>query len=123
MKEENKVEKNIAKEEEKKTQAKASKIKHTRKRTIIVLAILIIALISLYVYVRGSYLEFEAIGENYIPVFWRNLAYSLLTFTVNFIFLYSAFYFTNRTLKKDLKFFLTMKRRKCQNFQINQLAL
>ena len=105
MKEENKVEKNIAKEEEKKTQAKASKIKHTRKRTIIVLAILIIALISLYVYVRGSYLEFEAIGENYIPVFWRNLAYSLLTFTVNFIFLYSVFYFTNRTLKKGLKVF------------------
>ena len=105
MKEENKVEKNIAKEEEKKTQAKASKIKHTRKRTIIVLAILIIALISLYVYVRGSYLEFKAIGENYIPVFWRNLAYSLLTFTVNFIFLYSAFYFTNRTLKKGLKVF------------------
>ena len=116
MKEENKVEKNIAKEEEKKTQAKASKIKHTRKRTIIVLAILIIALISLYVYVRGSYLEFEAIGENYIPVFWRNLAYSLLTFTVNFIFLYSAFYFTNRTLKKGLKVFFDDEKKEMPKF-------
>ena len=116
MKEENKVEKNIAKEEEKKTQAKASKIKHTRKRTIIVLAILIIALISLYVYVRGSYLEFKAIGENYIPVFWRNLAYSLLTFTVNFIFLYSAFYFTNRTLKKGLKVFFDDEKKEMPKF-------
>ena len=90
--------------------------KRTRKRTIIVLAILVIALIALYVYVRGSYLEFRAIGENYIPVFWRNLTYSLLTFAVNFIFLYCAFYFTNRTLKKGLKVFFDDEKKEMPKF-------
>ena len=90
--------------------------KRTRKRTIIVLAILVIALIALYVYVRGSYLEFKAIGENYIPVFWRNLTYSLLTFAVNFIFLYCAFYFTNRTLKKGLKVFFDDEKKEMPKF-------
>ena len=56
---------------------KTVKVKRTtRKRTIIVLAFLVVALIALYVYVRGSYLEFKAIGEKYIPVFWRNITYS-----------------------------------------------
>ena len=90
--------------------------KHTRKRTIIVLAILIIALITLYIYVRGSYLEFKAIGENYIPVFWRNLAYTFITFLVNFVFLYCAFYFTNRTLKKGLQVFFDDEKKEMPKF-------
>lgn len=93
------------------------KVKKTaRKRTIIVLIFLAIALISLYVYIRGSYLEFKAIGENYIPVFFRNITYSLITFAINFFFLYSAFYFTNRSLKKGLKIFFDDEKKEMPRF-------
>ena len=96
---------------------KTVKVKRTtRKRTIIVLAFLVVALIALYVYVRGSYLEFKAIGENYIPVFWRNITYTFITFAINFIFLYSAFYFTNRTLKKGLKVFFDDEKKEMPKF-------
>lgn len=96
---------------------KTVKVKRTtRKRTIIVLAFLVVALISLYVYVRGSYLEFKAIGENYIPVFWRNITYTFITFAINFIFLYSAFYFTNRSLKKGLKVFFDDEKKEMPKF-------
>ena len=96
---------------------KTVKVKRTtRKRTIIVLAFLVVALIALYVYVRGSYLEFKAIGENYIPVFWRNITYTFITFAINFIFLYSAFYFTNRSLKKGLKVFFDDEKKEMPKF-------
>lgn len=111
---ETKVEKNEKIETNNNKTVKVKKI--TRKRTIIVLAFLVVALISLYVYVRGSYLEFKAIGENYIPVFWRNITYSLITFAINFIFLYSAFYFTNRSLKKGLKVFFDDEKKEMPKF-------
>ena len=93
-----------------------TKLKNTRKRTIIVLAILFIALIAIYVNIRGSYLEFKAIGDNYLPVFWRNLLYTSITFIVDFLFLYCAFYFTNRTLKKGLKVFFDDEKKEMPKF-------
>ena len=105
------------KNDSKNTADKSAKVKRsTRKRTIIVLVILTIAFLSIFVYARGSYLEFKAIGENYIPVFWRNIAYTSITFIINFIFLYCAFYFTNRTLRKSLKVFFDDEKKEMPRF-------
>lgn len=88
----------------------------TRKRTIIVLIVLFIALIATYVYIRGSYLEVKEIGENYLPAFWRNIVYTAITFVINFAFLYCAFYFTNRTIKKGLKVFFDDEKKEMPKF-------
>ena len=45
------------------------KTNKTRKRTIIVLIVAILALLVGYVYLRGSYLEVKSIGENYLTAF------------------------------------------------------
>ncbi len=103
-------------DESSKKENSGKKLKNTRKRTIIVLAILVIALIAIYVNIRGSYLEFQAIGENFLPVFWRNLAYKGGIFVVNFLFVYCAFYFTNRTLKKGLQVFFDDEKKEMPKF-------
>ena len=110
-------EKKMPKKEVNSVSENSEKIKKsTRKRTIVVLVILVIALLALFIYARGSYLEFKAIGESYIPVFWRNLAYTFITFAINFAFLYCAFYFTNRTLRKSLKVFFDDEKKEMPRF-------
>ena len=112
-----KTETTVKNDSKNKEDRKSAKVKRsTRKRTIIVLVILTIAFLSIFVYARGSYLEFKAIGENYIPVFWRNIAYTSITFIINFIFLYCAFYFTNRTLRKSLKVFFDDEKKEMPRF-------
>ena len=88
----------------------------TRKRTIIVLVVLLIALIATYVYIRGSYLEVKEIGENYLVSFWQNITYTAITFVINFAFLYCCLYFTNRTIRKGLKVFFDDEKKEMPKF-------
>lgn len=90
--------------------------KKARKRTIIVLAVLIIAIIATYIYIRGSYLEVKSIGENFLTAFWKNLTYTGVTFIVNFAFLFFSFYFTNKTLRKGLKVFFDDEKKEMPRF-------
>ena len=108
--EEVKVEENSTNENTKKKKIKA------RKRTIIVLAVLCLALIATYVYIRGSYLEVKEIGENYLVSFWQNITYTLITFVINFAFLYCCLYFTNRTIRKGLKVFFDDEKKEMPKF-------
>ena len=85
-------------------------------RTKLVLIIAIISAIAGYVILRGNYLEMKEIGENYLPVFWRKLTYSLITFVINFIFLFCSFYFTNKTIKKGLKVFFDDEKKEMPKF-------
>lgn len=74
-------------------------------RTKLVLIIALITAIAGYVILRGNYLEMKELGEEYLPIFWRNLTYTVITFFINFTFLFCSFYFTNRTIRKGLKVF------------------
>ena len=113
--------KNVEKKEEvkKDTTTKANeKVKKSkaRKRTIIVLIVAVLALLVGYVYLRGSYLEVKSIGENYLTAFWKNITYTAITFLINFAFLYCAFYFTNRTIRKGLKVFFDDEKKEMPRF-------
>ena len=99
---------NISKQEKNK--------KKTRKRTIIVLIVLAIAFFVTYVYLKGSYLEVMEIGESYLTAFWKNITYTVITFLINFAFLYFAFYFTNKTIKKGLKIFFDDEKKQMPSF-------
>ena len=86
------------------TNAKEKKTKNISKlRVILVIAFIVIFLIISYTVLRGSYLEYKELGENYIEVFFTNLKYRYSIIGICFFILYFVIYFTNRGIKKGLK--------------------
>lgn len=85
---------------------KDSKIKRN-----IVLAVLIIALGLIYIIERGEYLEIKEIGENYVPMFWKNFRYIAITGSINFIISFLIIYTTTSRVKKGLKIFYDDEKR------------
>ena len=65
-----------------KTESKPIKKK---SRMYLVLLFLALTAVVMYVIYRGNYLEILELGENYLPIFWRNIAYMSITFIVNFL--------------------------------------
>ncbi len=107
---ENKVEEKAASEVE----LKNKKSKKIRKRVVTVITIL--AIIVSYIYARGNYLEIKGIGESYLSVFRTDTIYLVVTFLVNFVILYLAFYLTNKTIKKGLKVFFDDEKKEMPKF-------
>ena len=71
---------------------------------LVILFIILFALIS-FISIRGNFLQYKEIGENYIESFWTNMKYKYIIFGINFVLLYILFYFTNRGIKNGLKTF------------------
>lgn len=79
--------------------------KKSKSRMIIVLLFILVFAIGTYINLRGTYLEYKELGENYVQAFFTNLSYKYIIFGINFIVLYILMYFTNRGIKKGLKIF------------------
>lgn len=77
----------------------------SKKRMIIVLLFVIVFAIGTYISLRGTYLQYKELGENYVQAFFTNLSYKYVIFGINFIILYILIYFTNKGIKKGLKTF------------------
>ena len=85
----------------------STKKKKSKLRMGLVLLFLIIFAGITYVLLRGSYLEYLELGENFTDVFQTNLTYKLAIMGINFVILYFLIYLTNRGIKKGLTdFFL-----------------
>ncbi len=101
-------------------------IKETRKKThtraIVVFAFIIILAIFSYISYRGTYLETIEIGENFKEVFSKNLSYQYATIIINFIVLFTAFYFTNRGIKKGLKAFFDEEKKEMPKLPNKSIA-
>ena len=76
-----------------------------KARMIIVLVFILAFTIITYINLRGTYLQYKELGENYVEAFFTNLSYKYIIFGINFIILYILMYFTNRGIKKGLKTF------------------
>ena len=79
-------------------------MKNKTRMIIVILFILIFAIAS-FINLKGTYLEYKELGENYIEVFSTNLRYKYIIFGINFIILYFVMYYTGRGIKKGLKEF------------------
>lgn len=79
--------------------------KNNKTRMIVVLLFIIIFVIISYINLRGTYLQYKELGENYVQAFFTNLKFKYIIFGFNFIILYFLIYFTNRGIKKGLKTF------------------
>ena len=75
----------------------------SKTRMIIVILFLAIFIIGSYTSLRGTYLQYKELGENYIQAFATNLQCKYIIFGINFVMLYIIMYFTNRGIKKGLK--------------------
>ena len=89
---------------------------------LVILFILIFAIIS-YIKVRGSYLEYLELGQNYVQVFWTNLIYQYAIMAINFVFLFFIIYMTNRGIKKGLKVFFEKEKKEMPKFLNKSIAL
>ena len=71
-------------------------------------AILVITFIALYVLIsyislRGQYLEYVELGEQYIQKFLTDITYKYSIIGIVFVFLSIILYFTNRGIRKGLR--------------------
>ena len=102
-----------------KPQQQKQKIKF---RMIFVLAFLMLFALVTYVVLKGSYLEYKELGEQYINVFWKNLNYKYGLMLVNFILLYLVMYFTNRGIKKGLTVFFEQEKKEMPKLPNKSIA-
>lgn len=100
----------------------AEKPKKKKSRMYLVLLFLLLTALVMYVIYRGNYLEILELGENYLPIFWRNIAYTSITFITNFLVLFILIYFTNRKIKKGLEPFFEEEKRKMPKILNKSLA-
>lgn len=100
----------------------AEKPKKKKSRMYLVLLFLLLTALVMYVIYRGNYLEILELGENYLPIFWRNIAYTSITFITNFLVLFILIYFTNRKIKKGLQPFFEEEKRKMPKILNKSLA-
>lgn len=106
----------------KETRDRNKKEKNRTRMILVILFILIFAGIS-YIQLRGNYLEFKELGEQYINIFYTNITYKYFIMAINFVVLYIIIYFTNRGIKKGLKPFFEKEEKKMPKLLNKSLAL
>ncbi len=106
----------------KETRERNKKIKSKTRAMIVIMFLLLFAGIS-YIQLRGSYLEYAELGEQYINIFYTNIIYRYGIMAINFIALYIIIYFTNRGIKKGLKPFFEKENKKMPKLLNKSLAL
>ena len=97
--------------------------KKNKTRMILVILFLIIFAIGNYISLRGSYLEYKELGENYINIYQTNLKCKYIIMGINFVFLYIVMYFTNIGIKKGLKEFFDEEKKKMPKLLNKSLSL
>lgn len=101
---------------------KSRKDKSKVRMLLVILFILLFSIVS-YVSLRGSYLEFKELGQNYVEIFFTNLKYRYMLIGTNFILLYFIIYFTNKGIKKGLKAFFEKENKEMPKLLNKSLAL
>lgn len=100
-----------------------TKKKKSKLRMILVILFLLIFAGISYIQLRGSYLEYSELGEQYLNVFFTNLTYKYAIMLINFIILYFILYFTNKGIKKGLKQFFDKEKKPIPKFPNKTFAL
>lgn len=106
----------------KETGKRNKKEKNKTRKWLVILFLAIYALIN-YVQLRGSYLEYMELGQQYIDIFKTNLIYKYSIMAINFVLLYFIIYMTNRGIKKGLKPFFEKEKKTMPKLLNKSLAL
>lgn len=106
----------------KETRNRNKKEKSKTRMILVILFLLIFTGIS-YIQLRGSFLEYQELGEQYIDIFYTNIIYKYSIMAINFVVLYFIIYFTNRGIKKGLKSFFEKENKPMPKLLNKSLAL
>ena len=96
--------------------------KKSRSRMILVLLFIVIFALATYIALKGSYLEYKELGEQYINVFWTNIKYKYGLMLVNFILIFFVVYFTNRGIKNGLEVFFKQEEKEMPKLPNKSIA-
>lgn len=100
-----------------------NKKEKNKTRMILVILFLLIFVGISYIQLRGSFLEYQELGEQYINIFYTNIIYKYSIMIINFVILYFVIYFTNRGIKKGLKPFFEKENKVMPKLLNKSLAL
>ena len=92
-------------------------------RTILVVAFIVLYVLMTYISLRGDYLEYLELGEQYVNVFFTNLKYKYSIMGISFILLSIIIYLTNRGIKKGLKPFFEQEKKEIPKLPNKSLTL
>ena len=106
----------------KETRNKNKKEKSKTRMILVILFLLVLAGIS-YIQLRGSFLEYQELGEQYISIFYTNMFYRYTIMGIHFLVLYFVIYLTNRGIKKGLKPFFEKENKPMPKLLNKSLAL
>ena len=94
-----------------------------KMRAIIVIAFIAIYVLGTYVSLRGQYLEYVELGEQYVQKFVTDIKYKYSIMGISFVLLSIIFYFTNRGIKKGLKPFFEQEKREVPKLPNKSITL
>lgn len=94
-----------------------------KMRAIIVIAFIAIYVLGTYVSLRGQYLEYVELGEQYVQKFVTDIKYKYSIMGITFVLLSIIFYFTNRGIKKGLKPFFEQEKREVPKLPNKSITL
>ena len=92
-------------------------------RAIIVIAFIVIYLLFTYVSLRGQYLEYLELGEQYVEKFLIDIKYKYIIMGISFVFLSTILYFTNIGIKKGLKPFFKQENKEMPKLPNKSITL
>ena len=92
-------------------------------RHVIVTAFILILLISTYINLRGTYLEYLELGDKYTSIFETNIKYITVVITMNFAITFFIIYFITRGIKKGLKVFFDEEKREMPKLPNKSISL
>lgn len=101
-----------------------NKLRISKKmRAIIVIIFIAIYALGTYVSLRGQYLEYVELGEQYVEKFFTDIKYKYSIMGITFVLLSIILYFTNKGIKKGLKPFFEKEKKEIPKLPNKSLAL
>lgn len=101
-----------------------NKLRISKKmRAIIVIIFIAIYALGTYVSLRGQYLEYVELGEQYVEKFFTDIKYKYSIMGITFVLLSIILYFTNKGIKKGLKPFFEQEKREVPKLPNKSITL
>ena len=101
-----------------------SKLRISKKmRAVIVIAFIAIYILATYVSLRGQYLEYLELGEQYVEKFFIDIKYKYSIMGISFVILSVILYLTNRGIKKGLKPFFDQEKKELPKLPNKSITL
>lgn len=94
-----------------------------KTKAILVISFIALYLLITYISLRGQYLEYIELGEQYVQKFLTDIKYKYSIMGISFIFLSLILYFTNRGIKKGLKPFFEQEKQEMPKLPNKSITL